>query len=89
LETLGKDYGFPAFLKSCYTGIRTFSGSLEMSPAWRHLKDYRLLVKKTPARADIGSGGRKDLGILWLYLPKEPAGCAKTKNGCASAVRII
>jgi len=35
------------FLKSCYTGIRTFNGSLDMCPAWWHLKDFYLLMKKT------------------------------------------
>lgn len=35
------------FLKSCYTGIRTFSGSLDMCPAWWHLKDFYILIKKT------------------------------------------
>ena len=35
------------FLKSCYTGIRTFNGPLDLCPAWWHLKDFYLLVKKT------------------------------------------
>ncbi|WP_427874069.1 DUF6965 family protein [Flavobacterium sp. MMS24-S5] len=35
------------FLKSCYTGIRTFNGRLEMCPAWWHLKDFYLLIKRT------------------------------------------
>jgi hypothetical protein len=35
------------FLKSCYTGIRTFNGSLDMCPAWWHLKDFYILIKKT------------------------------------------
>lgn len=38
------------FLKSCYTGISTFNGSLEMCPAWWHLKDFYLLMKKTGAQ---------------------------------------
>ncbi|WP_369014125.1 DUF6965 family protein [Flavobacterium anhuiense] len=35
------------FLKSCYTGIRTFNGPLEMCPAWWHLKDFYILIKRT------------------------------------------
>lgn len=35
------------FLKSCYTGIQTFNGTLEMCPAWWHLKDFYLLIKKS------------------------------------------
>jgi len=35
-----------AFLKSCYSTIRNFNGPLERCPAWWHLKDFYLLVKK-------------------------------------------
>ena len=35
------------FLKSCYTGIRTFNGPLDMCPAWWHLRDFYILMKKT------------------------------------------
>lgn len=38
------------FLKSCYIGIRTFNGSLEMCPAWWHLKDFYLHIKRTLAQ---------------------------------------
>ncbi|WP_294958458.1 hypothetical protein [uncultured Flavobacterium sp.] len=37
------------FLKSCYTGIRTFNGNLDMCPAWWHLKDFYLHLKRTEA----------------------------------------
>lgn len=34
------------FLRSCYTGIDNFNGSLDMCPAWWHLKDFYMLIKR-------------------------------------------
>lgn len=34
------------FLKSCYIGIRNFNGSPDRCPAWWHLRDFYLLLKK-------------------------------------------
>ncbi|KAF2342962.1 DUF6965 family protein [Flavobacterium tistrianum] len=47
------------FLKSCYTGIRTFNGSLDMCPAWWHLKDFYLLIKRS-APQDEAQEGRQE-----------------------------
>ncbi|WP_244307295.1 DUF6965 family protein [Flavobacterium fluviatile] len=38
------------FLKSCYIGIRNFNGPVERCPAWWHLKDFYLLIKRTAAQ---------------------------------------
>ncbi|MDR6764341.1 hypothetical protein J2Y38_004574 [Flavobacterium sp. 2755] len=38
------------FLNSCYTGIRNFSGPLELCPAWWHLKDFYLHMKRTASQ---------------------------------------
>lgn len=35
------------FLKSCYIGIRNFNGPPDRCPAWWHLRDFYLLMKKT------------------------------------------
>lgn len=35
------------FLKSCYIGIRNFNGPADRCPAWWHLRDFYLLMKKT------------------------------------------
>lgn len=34
------------FLKSCYIGIRNYNGPLERCPAWWHLRDFYILMKK-------------------------------------------
>lgn len=34
------------FLRSCYTGIYNYNGPLEMCPAWWHLKDFYILMKR-------------------------------------------
>lgn len=34
------------FLKSCYIGINNFNGPIERCPAWWHLKDFYLHVKR-------------------------------------------
>jgi hypothetical protein len=36
------------FLRSCYLTIRNFNGPLERCPAWWHLRDFYLLMKKAP-----------------------------------------
>ncbi|MFH6988830.1 MULTISPECIES: DUF6965 family protein [Flavobacterium] len=35
------------FLKSCYTTIRNFNGPVDRCPAWWHLRDFYILMKKT------------------------------------------
>lgn len=35
------------FLRSCYTGIYNYNGSLEMCPAWWRLKDFYILMKRS------------------------------------------
>jgi len=34
------------FLKSCYSTINNYKGSLDMCPAWWHLKDFYILVRR-------------------------------------------
>nr|WP_199003239.1 hypothetical protein [Flavobacterium sp. ASV13] len=36
------------FLRSCYLTIRNFSGPVDRCPAFWHLRDFYLLMKKTP-----------------------------------------
>ncbi|MDP5200244.1 hypothetical protein [Flavobacterium sp. DG2-3] len=35
------------FLKSCYSTIRNFSGPVERCPAFWHLRDFYILMKKS------------------------------------------
>ena len=35
------------FLRSCYTGILNYNGPIEMCPAWWHLKDFYILIKRS------------------------------------------
>ena len=35
------------FLKSCYIGIRNFNGPIDRCPAWWHLRDFYILMKKS------------------------------------------
>lgn len=35
------------FLKSCYIGINNFNDPIERCPAWWHLKDFYLHIKRT------------------------------------------
>lgn len=37
------------FLKSCYSTIRNFNGPVDRCPAWWHLRDFYILMKKTAA----------------------------------------
>ncbi|ABQ06060.1 MULTISPECIES: DUF6965 family protein [Flavobacterium] len=37
------------FLRSCYSTIRNFSGPVDRCPAWWHLRDFYILMKKTAA----------------------------------------
>ncbi|AYN03551.1 hypothetical protein [Flavobacterium sp. 140616W15] len=34
------------FLKSCYSTINNYKGSLDMCPAWWHLKEFYMLVRR-------------------------------------------
>lgn len=43
------------FLRSCYTTIQNYNGPMDRCPAWWHLRDFYLLMKKTqhsPASAE-------------------------------------
>ncbi|MBB4802119.1 hypothetical protein HNP37_002192 [Flavobacterium nitrogenifigens] len=47
------------FLKSCYTTIRNYNGPMDRCPAWWHLRDFYILLKKTqqsaaPSEIQIG-----------------------------------
>ncbi|MDQ8013188.1 MAG: hypothetical protein REI96_12115 [Flavobacterium nitrogenifigens] len=35
------------FLKNCYTGIRNFNAPIDRCPAWWHLMEFHILMKKT------------------------------------------
>lgn len=37
------------FLRSCFSTIRNFSGPVDRCPAWWHLRDFYILMKKTAA----------------------------------------
>ncbi len=39
------------FLKSCYSTINNYKGSLDMCPAWWHLKDFYLLIRRSSQEA--------------------------------------
>jgi len=39
------------FLRSCYTTIRNYSGPMDRCPAWWHLRDFYILMKKTQQSA--------------------------------------
>lgn len=41
------------FLNSCYIGIRNFNGPIERCPAWWHLKDFYLLMKRSAPQESI------------------------------------
>lgn len=34
------------FLRSCYIGITNFNGPMDRCPAWWHLRDFYLLMRK-------------------------------------------
>jgi hypothetical protein len=38
------------FLKSRYIGIRNFNGPADRCPAWWHLKEFYILMKKTASQ---------------------------------------
>ncbi|KAF2340394.1 DUF6965 family protein [Flavobacterium tistrianum] len=38
------------FLKSCYIGIRNFNGPADRCPAWWHLKEFYILMKKAASQ---------------------------------------
>lgn len=38
------------FLRSCYIGIQNFNGPVERCPAWWHLKDFYLQLKRGAAQ---------------------------------------
>jgi len=44
------------FLKSCYSTIRNFNGPVDRCPAWWHLRDFYILMKKTAAAQAPASG---------------------------------
>lgn len=41
------------FLKSCYSTIRNFNGPVERCPAFWHLRDFYILMKKTAQKAAV------------------------------------
>ncbi|MFD2941803.1 DUF6965 family protein [Flavobacterium notoginsengisoli] len=43
------------FLRSCYSTIRNFNGPIDRCPAWWHLRDFYLLIKKTPQQQSTAS----------------------------------
>ncbi|WP_095955092.1 hypothetical protein [Flavobacterium sp. ACN6] len=43
------------FLKSCYIGIKNFNGPLERCPAWWHLRDFYLHIKRTAVKENTAA----------------------------------
>lgn len=41
------------FLKSCYSTIKNFNGPVDRCPAWWHLRDFYILIKKTAQKAAV------------------------------------
>ncbi|UPZ17924.1 DUF6965 family protein [Flavobacterium humidisoli] len=48
-----------AFLKSCHTTIRNFNGTMDRCPAWWHLRDFYILMKKTAQQPSDGHTGQQ------------------------------
>nr|WP_199002968.1 hypothetical protein [Flavobacterium sp. ASV13] len=38
------------FLRSCYTTIRNYNGPMDRCPAWWHLRDFYILMKKNASQ---------------------------------------
>lgn len=49
-----------AFLRSCYSTIRNFNGPVERCPAFWHLRDFYILMKKTPQQADAAEADQSE-----------------------------
>lgn len=50
------------FLRSCYLTIRNFKGPVDRCPAFWHLRDFYLLMKKTAAaQAPAGETAAEDI----------------------------
>ncbi|TDW47765.1 hypothetical protein EV144_10450 [Flavobacterium sp. 270] len=41
------------FLKSCYSTIQNFNGPTDRCPAWWHLRDFYILMKKTTQQTAV------------------------------------
>lgn len=41
------------FLRSCYSTIRNFNGPVDRCPAWWHLRDFYILMKKTSQQTPL------------------------------------
>ncbi|MBB4804720.1 hypothetical protein HNP37_004818 [Flavobacterium nitrogenifigens] len=41
------------FLKSCYSTVRNFTGPVDRCPAFWHLRDLYILIKKTAQKAAV------------------------------------
>lgn len=41
------------FLRSCYIGILNFNGPVDRRPAWGHLRDFYILLKKTVPQTTV------------------------------------
>lgn len=48
------------FLKSCYIGIRNFNGPVDRCPAWWHLRDFYILMKKTSQQTATAEGNQSE-----------------------------
>ena len=47
MEALGKDYRYAAFFEELLHRHTHFNGPVERCPAWWHLKDFYLHIKRT------------------------------------------
>ncbi|WP_289660255.1 DUF6965 family protein [Flavobacterium panacagri] len=43
------------FLRSCYSTIKNFNGPTDRCPAWWHLRDFYLLIKRTAPQENAPS----------------------------------
>ncbi len=68
------------FLKSCYIGIRNFNGPLDRCPAWWHLRDFYILMKKTAqlqgAEQEIVAEANSPETAQGTQIEETPAGAA-------------
>lgn len=66
------------FLRSCYTTIRNFNGPTDRCPAWWHLRDFYLLMKKTPQQT-----ASQENAFAGETLPNEDAATGDIKSETA------
>jgi hypothetical protein len=51
------------FLRSCHTTIRNFNGPMDRCPAWWHLRDFYILMKKTAQQTSDQQALSEETGL--------------------------